>query len=205
MFISTFVHTNGAYRLIQVYQELYRGRVWCQDCLKFPPEEVRWQWVKCIVLKPDSSSVNHLVSSLLMTNVKFLNHWGNWWLSVLGMCTGTALTPCYSSNVTWISSLYNNYNLHSTNFARESACLPVAISFQRDWFFNVNEIKRLSPCKYIHSLLWKLNVWQYLNINVFQAMLNTIFSCCLIGMCNLLPAEIMSYSQLDGYPSISLS
>lgn len=194
MFISTFVHTNGAYQLIQVYQELHRGRVWCQECLKFPPEEVRWQWVKCIVLKPDSTSVNHLVSSLLMTNVKFLNHWGNWWLSVLGMCTGTALTPCYSSNVTWISSLYNNYNFHSINFARKSACLPVAISFQRDWFFNVNEIKRLSPCTYINSLLWKLNVWQYLNINVFQAMLNTIFSCCLIGMCNLLPGEIMSYS-----------
>lgn len=130
-----------------------------------------------------------------MTNVKLLNHSENWWLSMLALCTGTAPTPCCSTNGTWLPLLCNNNNFHSINIARESTCLQVAISFQRDWFFNVNEINRFSPCKYIHSLLWKLNVWQYLSINVFQAMLNVVFSCCLIGMCNLLPGEIMSYSH----------
>ena len=186
--------------MVQVQQELPRRRWWCQDCLKFLLEEVLWQWVKHIVLKPGSSSVNQLVShqslvsSSLMTNVKFPNHSGNWWLNVLWICTDRDLPPHYSTNVTWISISYN-YKFHSVNFARWSTCLQVAISFRRDWFFNVNEIERLSSCKYVHSLSWKLKVWQYLSIYVLQAMLNTIFSCGLIDTYNLLPGEIMRYSQ----------
>lgn len=48
MIIRTSIHTNGAYLLAQVQQELPRGRIGCQDCLKFPREEVQWQLIPCL-------------------------------------------------------------------------------------------------------------------------------------------------------------